>query len=263
MRLSGQEPAGRPGIVFGPGTGACPADRWCVSIQVVDQHSAAPVVNALIAVRQCMSLRADAGGRAVAVCPASAPGDVQVLQIGYRPAVGKLEPRVGQSYAGTVRLRTVGTDVVADPFVLPCEEWEGEEQRRCLTHELERAQARLSILLDSVRAQGADGQLLESAQAAWSRYAVDHCRLQSYNAATAEDSALAVLDCRLWLTVDRARELEVLLQQRSGEPPNRGLERPGAPAGLRNEHLEGPMSRSLTRRIAWMALAPAAQARVR
>ena len=41
--------------------------------------------------------------------------------------------------------------------------------------------------------------------------------------------------------------------------PNEALQRPGAPAGLRYERLEGSVTRSLTRRIAWMALAPAAE----
>ena len=49
----------------------------------------------------------------------------------------------------------------------------------------------------------------------------------------------------------------------SGLSPNRGLQRPGAPAGLRIERLEGAMSRSLTIWFAWRALAPAAEARVR
>jgi len=43
------------------------------------------------------------------------------------------------------------------------------------------------------------------------------------------------------------------------EAPNKALQRPGALAGLRNERLEESMSRSLTRRIAWTALAPAAE----
>jgi hypothetical protein len=42
-------------------------------------------------------------------------------------------------------------------------------------------------------------------------------------------------------------------------PPNRALQRPGARAGLRSERLEGSLSRSLVIRIAWMALAPAAE----
>jgi hypothetical protein len=46
-------------------------------------------------------------------------------------------------------------------------------------------------------------------------------------------------------------------------PPNRGLLLPGAPAGLRHGRLEGSMTRSLTRRSAWRALAPAAEPRVR
>ena len=50
---------------------------------------------------------------------------------------------------------------------------------------------------------------------------------------------------------------------RSAGLPNRGLERPGAPAGLRIGRLEGSVSRSLAIRIAWMALAPAAQAHIR
>jgi hypothetical protein len=45
--------------------------------------------------------------------------------------------------------------------------------------------------------------------------------------------------------------------------PNAGLQRPGALAGLSIERLEGPMSRSLTIRCAWRALAPAAQAQGR
>ena len=46
-------------------------------------------------------------------------------------------------------------------------------------------------------------------------------------------------------------------------PPNEALQRSGPPAGLRTERLEGSMSRSLTRRIALRALAPAAEGRVR
>jgi hypothetical protein len=45
--------------------------------------------------------------------------------------------------------------------------------------------------------------------------------------------------------------------------PNKCLQRPGAPAGPIIERLEGSMSRSLARRIAWRALAPAAEAQVR
>jgi hypothetical protein len=48
-----------------------------------------------------------------------------------------------------------------------------------------------------------------------------------------------------------------------GRPPNRALQRPGARAGLRSERLESSMSRSLTRRFAWKALAPAAEGRMR
>jgi hypothetical protein len=47
------------------------------------------------------------------------------------------------------------------------------------------------------------------------------------------------------------------------QPPNKALQRPGAPAGLNIERLEDSMSRSLTIRIAWRALAPAAEGRVR
>jgi hypothetical protein len=43
-------------------------------------------------------------------------------------------------------------------------------------------------------------------------------------------------------------------------PPNAGLQRTGARAGLRRERLEGSLTRSLTRRIAWRALAPADEA---
>ena len=39
----------------------------------------------------------------------------------------------------------------------------------------------------------------------------------------------------------------------------KALQRPGAPAGLGNERLEGARSRSLTIRCAWLALAPAAE----
>jgi hypothetical protein len=49
----------------------------------------------------------------------------------------------------------------------------------------------------------------------------------------------------------------------AGEPPNEALRRPGARAGLRIELVEGSMRSSLTRRIAWMAVAPAAEGRVR
>jgi hypothetical protein len=38
---------------------------------------------------------------------------------------------------------------------------------------------------------------------------------------------------------------------------------PGAPAGLSIEWLEVSMTRSLTIRIAWMALAPAAEGQIR
>jgi hypothetical protein len=47
------------------------------------------------------------------------------------------------------------------------------------------------------------------------------------------------------------------------QPPNKALQRPGAPAGLNIERLEDSMSKSLTIRIAWRALAPAAEGRVR
>jgi len=45
--------------------------------------------------------------------------------------------------------------------------------------------------------------------------------------------------------------------------PNRALQRPGARAGLGIERLEGSMSRSLTIRFAWRALAPAAEGQIR
>jgi hypothetical protein len=45
--------------------------------------------------------------------------------------------------------------------------------------------------------------------------------------------------------------------------PNRRLLLSGALAGLRSEHLEGSMTRSLTRRFAWRAPAPAAEPHVR
>jgi hypothetical protein len=54
-----------------------------------------------------------------------------------------------------------------------------------------------------------------------------------------------------------------------GEPivyklrPNGRLLLPGAPAGLSIEWLEVSMTRSLTIRIAWMALAPAAEGQIR
>jgi hypothetical protein len=68
----------------------------------------------------------------------------------------------------------------------------------------------------------------------------------------------------LWqlLTSQAAREYYGRAGTRK-RAPNRGLQRPGAPAGPGIARLEGSMSRSLTIRIAWMALAPAAEAQCR
>jgi serine/threonine protein kinase len=63
--------------------------------------------------------------------------------------------------------------------------------------------------------------------------------------------------------LDRSVAIKLLPPERAAEPGlTVALERPGAPAGPRSERLEGRTSRSLTRRIAWMAVAPAPQGRI-
>jgi hypothetical protein len=51
----------------------------------------------------------------------------------------------------------------------------------------------------------------------------------------------------------------VMVTGRSARGLTGALQRPGARGGLGIERLESSMSRSLTRRIAWRALAPAAE----
>ena len=190
------------------GPGFCPPNHWCLDLLVLDADSLHPLQATNVTVSACGAFLSDQSGSVHVQCAQPGLVNVQVRQIGFQPATGSAEVRLGHRYRVTVRL-AVPDFITRDVFGLGplCYHPDWGVYRRCLTRALTHLEDRLAQELATAREATDAPALLDSAQAAWLRYRAAHCAARAELQKDRLPLPLGQLRCDVDVTEERVNDL--------------------------------------------------------